>query len=427
MRRRAVVLAFLTLAVCAAERLHAQTPPAREPRREVPPFNPPNSVRLGEFRLDFRVRLHQDFHRFSPDLDFSGWEPTFRRARVGLEGRIYDDLEYDLDAELRDDEHPWRNVYLNYRRFRAAEVRAGRFKIPIGREQLESIFDLDFLERSLINSTLVPTRDTGVMVHGEVADGILAYRTGVFAHDGDNSRFDEVVAEDRVEEVRAGDGAWAGRVVVSPWARTRGRLRRLEAGAAVTFTSMDEGLFGVEGRTLSGHRFSERVYVRGRRTRVGVDGSWTPGPVTVQAEYIQLRDERNGQGLGDVDLPDAIAQGWYVSAAWNLTGERQSQERAPRRPIFRGGIGAVEVAARLESLRFGSVDTAGEPPFANPRAANILENRNRILTLGVNWYPNRWGRLMLNVTREHLADPERTPIPGRTTFWGTACRLQFVL
>jgi phosphate-selective porin OprO/OprP len=427
--RRAAAFPVLVLAACAAAPLSAQTAETRdqgEARQEEPWFRPPNSIRLGDFRLDFQVRLHEDFRRFSPQPESDGWESTFRRARVGIEGRLYDDLEYEVDAELRNNEHPWRDIFLNYRRYATAEVRAGRFKVPFGREQLDSIFDVDFIERSLINSTLAPGRDTGAMVHGELA-GILAYRTGVFAHDGDAARFDEAFVADHFEDVRAGDGAWAGRVIVSPWGRTRGPLRRLEAAAGMTLTTMDEGLFGVEGRTLSGYRFAERVYVRGRRTRYGVDGSWAPGPVSVQAEYIRLRDDRNGQGLGNVDLSDAVAQGWYVSAAWNVTGERSAQESSPRRPLFRGGIGAVELAARIESLRFGSAGPGGEPPFANPRAANILQNRDRILTLGVNWYPNRWGRVMINVTREHLGDPGRTPVTGRSTFWGTACRLQFAL
>ena len=429
MRRRAAVLAFLLVGVCVPA-LHAQTAQTgtQKEKEEDPWFRPPNSIRLGEFRLDLRVRLHQDFKRFSPDLDFTGWEPTFRRARVGVQGRIYDDLEYDLDAELRDKDHPWRNVYLNYRRFQAAEVRVGRFKVPFGREQLETVFEIDFLERSLINSTLTPTRSTGLMVAGELAEGVVEYRTGIFRDDGDSSRFEAVFIEtDRFEDVRAGEGSWGGRIVVRPWERSRGRLRRLEAGAGITLTDMDTGLFGPEGRTLSGYTFSEPVYVNGRRTRLGVDGAWAVGPFGVQAEYIRLQDQRNGQGLGDVDLPDAVAQGWYVSGSWNLTGERATQENTPRRPLFRGGIGALELAARIEALRFGSVDTAGEAPFANPRAANILENRDRIVSLGLNWYPNRWGRVMLNFTREEIKDPERSPILGRTTFWGTACRLQLVL
>ena len=90
----------------------------------------------------------------------------WRRARVALEGRIYDDLEYEVDTELRDTEHPWRDVFLNYRRFEAAEIQVGKFKVPFGRDQLTSVFNNSFISRSLIGSQLSPGRDIGVMVHG---------------------------------------------------------------------------------------------------------------------------------------------------------------------------------------------------------------------------------------------------------------------
>ncbi len=153
-----------------------------------------------------------------------------------------------------------------------------------------------------------------------------------------------------------------------------------------------------------------------------------PGPFSVQAEYIRVSDERNSQGLGDVDLPDAIAQGWYVSGTWTVTGENKGGGYVnPSRPFLSKGVGAVELAVRFEELRFTSAGDCSEPPFDNPRAANILPNRDRILTFGVNWYLNRFARVTLNGTRETLEDPQRAPIAGRTRFWGAALRLQFQL
>ena len=36
---------------------------------------------------------------------------------------------------------PWRDVYLNYRRFKEAEFRGGKFKVPFGLDQLTSVFN----------------------------------------------------------------------------------------------------------------------------------------------------------------------------------------------------------------------------------------------------------------------------------------------
>jgi phosphate-selective porin OprO and OprP len=378
---------------------------------------PPPEIRIGEFRAALRVRLHFDARDFDPELGED--ERQFRRARVAVEGRLYDDLEYELDADLRDEERPWRDVYVNYRRFRAAEIQVGRFKIPFGLDQNTGVFNLSFVERSQIGTELSPARDRGVMVHGRLARDTVRYQTGIFRRDGDSTRF----AGPSV------DGTWAGRVVLTPWENSKNTLRSAQIGVNATYGELFEGQFGVRGRTLSGTVYAEPVYVKGHRVRLGVDGRWTPGPVLVQAEYIRVTDERNGQGLGDVDLPDAIAQGWYVSGTWVLTGENKTGGGSvePRRDFPTEGLGAFELAGRFEEMRFGSAGTGGEPPFANPRAANILPNRDRILTLGVNWYLNRFARVTVNGTRETLQDPLRTPQPGRTRFWGTVLRLQFVL
>jgi phosphate-selective porin OprO and OprP len=415
--RRFVVIALLGVfpAPAAAQTLSSvsqESVPSANVRFEFPP----PEVRIGEFRAALRVRLHFDWRDFNPELGED--EFLFRRARVALEGRLFDDLEYELDADLRDEERPWRDVYLNYRRFRAAEIQGGRFKIPFGLEQTTGIFNINFVERSLIGSDLSPARERGGMVHGRVAKDILEYQVGVFAGDGDSTRF----------AGEAVDQTWAGRVVLTPWENNRGVLHSAQIGANATWGSLDEGLFGMRGRTLSGYVFFEPVYVKGQRRRLGVDGRWTPGSVLVQAEYIRVTDERNGQGLGDVDLPDAIAEGWYLAGTWVLTGENKSGGSVqPSRPFPTEGVGAIELAARIEELKFSSAGTGGEPPFANPRAANILPNRDRILTLGVNWYLNRFVRIVANGTREDLLDPMRTPELGRTRFWGAVLRLQFVM
>ena len=388
---------------------------------------PPPSLRIGEFRADLHVRLHFDFRALDSDPEVAPDEFDFRRFRVSLEGRIYDDLEYEVDASLLDDENPWRDVFLNYRKFRAAEVRAGKFKVPFGLDQLTSEFSHNFIERSLIGTQIAPGRDKGVMVHGRVAGDRMRYYGSWFLHDGDNMQFIEDLDQNEFLDDPPVDNTIAGRVELTPWEPTRGRLRRLQFGANFTRGVVDDGLFGMRGRTVREFTFFEPMYVSGERIRLGVDALWTPGPFSVSAEYNRLTDQRNGQGVGDVDLPDVIAQGWYLEGTWALTGESKAGGIEPRHPLFQGGAGAVEVAARFDELRFSSDGTGGEPPFTNPRAANILPNRDRVITLGGNWYLNRYGRVLFNAVRETIQDPLRSPLPDRTRFWTGVLRLQFVM
>ena len=94
--------------------------------------------------------------------------------------------------------------------------------------------------------------------------------------------------------------------------------------------------------------------------------------------------------------------------------------------VFQGGFGAVEVAARFEQIRFGSASKEGTP-LLNPRADPLFGNTESIVTLGVNWYLNKWGRVLVNGMREAFEDPERTAVPGRTSGWAAVLRLQFVM
>jgi phosphate-selective porin len=124
-------------------------------------------------------------------------------------------------------------------------------------------------------------------------------------------------------------------------------------------------------------------------------------------------------------LSDVITTGWYASATWLVTGEDKENFDHPRRPIFTEGIGAIELGVRYEELGFESAEKIGEA-FSNPRAENILQNSAAIWTLGINWFPSRWTRVVLNAMHESLEDPGRVLQTGITDYWSGVFRLQIV-
>ena len=91
--------------------------------------------------------------------------------------------------------------------------------------------------------------------------------------------------------------------------------------------------------------------------------------------------------------------------------------------MFRGGRGAVELAARVEALTFGELNGATSAS-ASPRAETVLGNRDRAVTLGVNWYLSQHVKLMANVIRDALQDPSRGPLPTQQAYWSSVLRLQ---
>jgi phosphate-selective porin len=143
---------------------------------------------------------------------------------------------------------------------------------------------------------------------------------------------------------------------------------------------------------------------------------------------MRASEERIGMGVGsesglDNDLPPLVTQGWYASATWVVTGEKKDGGIKPRRPLLQGGYGAVELAARYDVVRLGAGDTA-VAPTTSPRAADISATSDTVATIGVNWYVNTWVKIQVNGIRESIL-ASRSPIPGRSVFWSTACRFQF--
>jgi phosphate-selective porin len=421
--KTAWVVALIVLAPALAAAQSGQ--PAQEPPRPVRmDWNPRPSIRLGEFgRIDFRLKLQGDLRSFDPeqDADLDGFD--FHRRRAGIEGVLFRRLEFEVERELRE-RGPWRDVFLNLDAANWLEIKGGKFKVPFGLEETTSSMDLDFIFRTLASDTIAPARDVGGMVHGRIRRAVT-YEVGVFREDGENARLTEPVFLLPGEPEPPGGRVFAARIVTAPIARGRND-ERLRLGVAVTSSELPEGLNSLRGRTVFGTAFFPRVYVNGRRMRLGAQAEWNPGRFGLRAEYMRATDERQGQGIGDVDLSDMVARAWYGSATWVITGERKAGGIRPRRALFEGGFGAVELGTRLEQLTFGSIAHEG-PAFRNPRAEHISENRERVWTTGVNWFPNRWTRIQVNAIREHILDELRTPVAGQQTYWSAIARLQLVL
>jgi phosphate-selective porin len=139
-----------------------------------------------------------------------------------------------------------------------------------------------------------------------------------------------------------------------------------------------------------------------------------------------VSDDRDRQGLGDENLPDARARAWYVTGSWVLTGEPKKRPLKPENDFLQGGLGAIEVVGRIERLWYDSVGPAG-PAFRNPRSETILPTGDRAFTIGANWTLNRFAKVQVNLIREHLEDPDRNPVPTGGPIWSRVLRLQFVL
>ena len=424
MKRPLIVAILIAFAVPAA---------AQDKRGFV--WNDRPSIVFGEdINIELRGRVQADWRRYDPEVD----EETFnlRTLRFGLRGDLTKHFDWEIEREVAkfaDSEGAvetwqfgdWKDVYVNWSTFDALRIKAGRFKMPFGLEQTTSVSDLDFAYRSLGSVKIAPGRDTGVMAYGELLSGSLLYEAGVFDDDGDNGELEaeRFIAEG--EDLADIGPSIAARVVGEPFRRlpVPERLKGAELGIAYTSSSLPEGLNSLQGEEVWGYNFFEKVYVNGRRQRIGLQFDWSPGPTALRGEWMQSREQRIGQSNRNADLSDFIGTAWYTSATWLVTGEDKDSDVQPRRPLFRGGFGAVEIGVRYDELTFESAGKTG-PDFTNPRSEHLTPNTDRTITFGVNWLANRWVKVVANALRQSFEDETRTPVSGNTSFWAGLLRLQ---
>lgn len=384
------------------------------------------TIVLGEdVTIGIRGRIQLDWRQFDPDIEEDTFD--FRTARIGIEGDLTRHFGYEIEREINREGTfgDWKDVYLAWKTHDRVRIKGGRFKMPFGLEQNTGPTETDFAYRSLASSHIAPGRDRGAMVYGEV--GRMVYEFGVFDDDGDNAELEEERFAVEGEDLEGVGPSFAGRITADLLRAfpVPALIRGANFGFAYTNAYVPEGLNSLKGEGVWGDDFFERVYLKGRRQRIGAQFDWTPGPTGLKAEWMQSREQRLGQSNRNEDLSDFLTTGWYVSGTWFITGEDKDDNINPRKPLFGGGIGAVEVGVRFDELEMRSASTEGAA-FSNPRADHQVPNSDRVWTYGVSWMPIKWVRVVTNAIHETFADVSRAPVTGIASYWSGLLRLQVV-
>jgi phosphate-selective porin len=433
---RATFCAFAVAALlaCAAA---AQTPAQHLPGGFSPAktglvWDGRPSLRYGDkLEVELKLLVIANVRQSALDLSTRGGPFEWDIRRATIKGTVLKYFEFEVQHDLNSG-GKWRDVYLNVRPTAFAQVQFGQFKIPFGFEWLTGRSSLDFVNRTRLSDAIAAGRDVGVMLHGRAFKKVIRYQAGVFKHDGDGAP--KLHPPDLLpgEQPGSRSRAYAARLTIAPLRLTslHAKYNDLEIGGAFTSSTVPEGRNHLHGAMVLGDKFFDRrYYTNGRRLRTGVELSWDIGPASLRAEILRCKEARDKLGVGneqqlDNDLPDIVSQGWYVSGSWVVTGEKREGGVTPKHPLLQGGIGAIELAARYEQLRFSSPGSESEPASDSRRAAHILGNGDRVTTAGLNWYVNRWVTLRVNGMREQIDEAALGPVPDRTSFWSVVSQLQ---
>jgi phosphate-selective porin OprO/OprP len=351
----------------------------------------------GYVQADFRS--YQDWTAEDTNGE-SSLPPDFewRRARIGVEGD-WQRLSWDLNVDPafdRGDE--LKDAWVGLRVSKAFQLRGGNMKVPTSSEFLVSPAKTDFIERAAFVDSIGPNRDWGGLVHGAISR-VVEYQAGVF------------IGDDRTSDNSA-TTTGAARLVVKPtrWLDLAGSFSQGDVQAEPAGPGLDPGPKGLPGTSVTGYRFFPSVYVNGRRLRWAGDVRVEAGPFSLWGELLETREERQGQGPTLLDLPEVRGDGWSATGTWLVTGERKKRTIHARRSLFHGP-GAVEIAARYESLRFDDVENQGFESAGN-RAGNIRPAGYHAFTGGVSWWPSPFLRLVGDLIVERYDDALRAPEIG---------------
>ena len=132
-----------------------------------------------------------------------------RRARPIFSGTVFRDFDYQFTPDFGGSTVQIQDAYLNYRYSPWFQVQAGKFKSPVGLEHLQSDPVTLFNERSLV-SALVPNRDLGLQIKGDISGGVASYAVGIFNGGTD---YNGTTVNSSFQDGKS----VAGRVFFQPW------------------------------------------------------------------------------------------------------------------------------------------------------------------------------------------------------------------
>lgn len=371
-----------------------------------------------EFSFKVGGRLQADYSRFdgfytkNGDTADAGY---FRRAFLEIGGVAYRDWAYQINYDFshnsggsnKSNDGYFDEASIAYNGFAPLSIKVGRFDPEFGLEKATSSKWVTAPERnaayelaewvnshdggmglqvagtygaSLYGSAGLYAKDYEVEANGQNAsdngDSVKQFNLrGVFAplHDAGNVLHLGVNYAQR----DLSDAAFDGRI------RPRLGMRGVSTdGGSDAGSNGNRATFGGTNNTPSGTYDTDGVW--------GLEAAWATGPFSLQGEYLVRSVEADAADKEDID-----ADGFYVQAAYTLTGEVRDYKLGKFDKIKPANkqVGAWEIFYRYDSL------TVEDDNVVNPTIKNGIVTREvgdteaQVHNLGVNWYANEAVRI----------------------------------
>jgi phosphate-selective porin OprO and OprP len=390
----------------------------------APGLASPGTIKAGPSGFSFQSADGANVIRFRANLAVDGrWfldkgTPTtadtflFRKVRPYIEGTLDNIYDFRLMPDFAGGKSIILDAFVTARLQPWLAIQAGKFKGPVGLERLQPDQYNRFTELAF-PSSLVPNRDLGVQVGGDILHGALGYAVGIFDGVTDGNSTDANASPDIDNDGKKDTEA---RLFAQPFLNAGiPALKGLGIGIGGTYVNTT----GNAGNTLlASYRtpgqntfFSYRTgatatFADGRRER------WTPqayyyvGSFGAIAEYAESSQDVSRQVTTTVKRSGRIDNSAYqLSLSYFLTGETATYNTFTPLTTFhpgRPGWGAWEIVARYHELKIDDdAFIGGGSSFADPATS---PRKARAVGVGVNWY--------LNQNVKWVLDFERTQFDG---------------
>lgn len=317
----------------------------------------------GDFTMRVGGRIQADAAAYSEDLRRQNDGTEMRRARLFVQGKLWDAWNYKLEYDfVNTGSSGIADAYIQYTGL-PWKVTAGHFKQPFSLQNMTSSKYITFTERGLPH-LFTPGRAIGVAA-GRSGNN-WSINAGLFGEgiDGDSGDEDEGFA-------------LTGRATYAPILDDR---QHLHLGTSVSYR--DSG--SIDSISFSDRPESHVTNVREVSTgsinadsnlRTVAEAAYTNGSFSLQSEYYYVDIDRDSATLSDLDF-----SGYYVEGSWFLTDDMRNYSASkgsygkikPKSVVGKGGIGAWQLAMRFSSVDLNDADITG----------GDAEN----FSLGLNWF-----------------------------------------
>lgn len=271
----------------------------------------------GRFETKFGGMTHfrHEFRREVPKgADGETTASTFqlRRAKLSNGGTVwspnlgyYVQFEFTKDALLDD-------YYVEYRRWKHAQVRFGQYRVPFDRQRLASATKLQFPDRSTASEAFDLERDVGVMVSGSWHEELIEWQAAVMNGAGENRVNDNI------------DYRVVTRLVVNPFGPlameegdVAGSPYKLSLGGAVAYNLVPTDIVARDGvdevfQDQDGNGQVDNVSV----VSVGIELAARWQGASFQGEFFRRHEDPGAAG------DDRTFNGYYIQAGYFVIPSR---------------------------------------------------------------------------------------------------------